>query len=144
MKSQWFPNFPIKRARPTYVADEKSNTDNKKALNDGCVKLFPKHKQMTCGTWLVTCCYPAKRIYGFLKMVVGESPKFLTDFVMARLPLDYNPIFIYDAACKVKYNITRNLGRSAPLFLAPAVGWEPFGLPAGGPSGPQQYSISLF
>ena len=39
---------------------------------------------------------------------------------------------------------TRNLGRSAPLFLAPSVGWEPFGLPAGGPSGPQQYSISMF
>ena len=54
---------------------------------------------------------------------------------------------------KYKNMLTRNLGRSAPLFLAPAVGCEPYGLPAlsvpfgmrwaaGGPLGPQQYSMS--
>ena len=54
--------------------------------------------------------------------------------------------------CKI-FN-TRNLGCSMPLFLAPAVAWEPFGLPAlcapygmwwaaGGPLGQQKYGISI-
>ena len=33
---------------------------------------------------------------------------------------------------------TRNSGHYAPLFLAPAVGWEPIGLPAVGPSSPSR------
>ena len=30
----------------------------------------------------------------------------------------------------LQYYTTRNSGRSTPIFLAPAVGWEPYGLPA--------------
>ncbi len=33
-------------------------------------------------------------------MVSGESPKLLFDFVMTRCEENYNPTFIFDAACK--------------------------------------------
>ena len=41
-------------------------------------------------------------MYGFKKMVTGESPRMLFDLVMNRFEENYNPTMIYAAACRAK------------------------------------------
>ena len=41
-------------------------------------------------------------IYGYKKMVKGESPRIIFDLVTTRFESWYNPDIIYDASCRVK------------------------------------------
>ena len=50
----------------------------------------------------MSCCCPQKKIYGFKKMIQGESPRIIFDLVTTRFDDWYNPNIIYDASCRVK------------------------------------------
>ena len=102
---EWFPNFPILYERARYEADERNSVIDNDALKNACNKDFMSQKYWTAGLWIVTCCCPQKVIYGIKKMVTGESPKFLTDFMMTRAPAGWYPTWVFDAACKVQCSV---------------------------------------
>ena len=79
-----------------------------------CSKLFPENYLLTPGLFLVTCACPQKRVYGFKKMVRGESPRIIFDHIMTRFEKDYNPTIIYDASCRIK---EMGLNREPERFL---------------------------
>ena len=51
--------------------DDSSSNRDKESMADGCNKLFPESRRQTAGLWLLTCCCPQKKIYGFKKMITG-------------------------------------------------------------------------
>ena len=67
-----------------------------------CNKIFSDTTVMTPGLFMVTCACPSKKIYGFAIMIGGESLHLIFDLITTRFPSDYNPVWIYDAACRVK------------------------------------------
>ena len=71
-------------------------------MSEACNKLFPEHQKLSAGLFLITCCCKNKRMYGFKKMVTGESPIILFDVIMTWFEEDYNPTIIYDASCLEK------------------------------------------
>ena len=77
-------------------------------------KLFPDHAKLTPGLFVVTCRYPQKRIYGFRKMVQGESPRIIFDIITTRFEQGYYPKVVYDASCRLK---ELGLNREPELFL---------------------------
>jgi hypothetical protein len=86
---------------------------------DLCTKLFPEHARLTPGMFIVTCCCPKKKIYGFKKMIHGESPRIIFDLIMTRFEGDYNPTIIYDASCRIKeYGLNREPERFTKLRFA--------------------------
>ena len=99
-KSLFFPNLPLIRQKARYEADTKESTLDKEATA-GCVKLFSESKKHTGGLFLLTCCCPNKRIYGFQKIINGESPRIVVDLALGRFPQSYNPTIVYDTPCKV-------------------------------------------
>ena len=102
IKAEVFPQFPTIYQRPLYEADQRSSRKDKDAWDSLCTKLFPEHSQLTPGLFIVSCCCPQKKIYGYKKMVQGESPRIIFDIVTTRFEDWYNPNIIYDASCKVK------------------------------------------
>ena len=52
--------------------------------------------------FVMSCCCPQKKIYGFKKMIQGESLRIIFDLVTTRFDDWYNPNIIYDASCRVK------------------------------------------
>ena len=100
--SEMFPPFPLIYERPKYEADKKNRKKDKDAWESLCQKLFPEHSKLTAGLFIVTCCCPEKRIYGFKKMVQGESPRIILDMITTRFEPGYNPKIIYDASCHLK------------------------------------------
>ena len=62
----------------------------------------------------IRCACPQKRVYGFKKMVRGESPRIIFDLIMTRFEKDYNPTIIYDASCRIK---EMGLNREPERFL---------------------------
>ena len=102
IEAEFFPHFPILFKRPQYVADQKTSNKDKDAWEALCSKLFPVHTQLTPGLFVMSCCCPQKKIYGFKKMIQGESPRIIFDLVTTRFDDWYNPNIIYDASCRVK------------------------------------------
>ena len=86
-----FSTFKIKRQRSKYEADSRNNTRDKDVWSDLCTKLFPEHTTLTPGLFLVTCCCSKKKIYGFKKMIQGESPRIIFDLIMTRFEDNYIP-----------------------------------------------------
>ena len=58
--------------------------------------------RLSPGMFLVTCACSNKKIYGFIMMIMHESPRLIFDIITTRFPLNYNPKWIYDAACRAK------------------------------------------
>ena len=81
---------------------------------DLCTKLFPDGSKLTPGLFLITCCCSEKRVYGFKKMLKGESPRIIFDIIMTRFPETYSPTIIYDASCRAK---ELGLNREPKRFL---------------------------
>ena len=114
-----FPNFPIQREKTKYKADETSDKSDKEVSDNICSKLFPDASKLTPGLFLVTCCCSEKRVYGFKKMIKGESPRIIFDLIMTRFPSDYNPTIIYDASCRIKeFGLNREPKRFLNLRFA--------------------------
>ena len=116
IKTECFPLFSLKRERARYEADQRGSNKDKDSWDDLCSKLFPVHTQLTPGLFLVTCCCPKKKVYGFKKMVQGESPRIIFDLIMTRFEADYNPTIVYDASCRIKeYGLNREPERFSHL-----------------------------
>ena len=116
VQSECFPLFTIKRKRAQYEADKRGSAKDNEAWSDLCSKLFPEHAYLTPGLFLVTCCCPKKKVYGFKKMIHGESPRIIFDLIMTRFEESYNPTIIYDASCRIKeYGLNREPGRFTKL-----------------------------
>ena len=86
IKSEVFPNFLILKEKTKYKADEKGSKQEKNVGDDLCSKLFPENSKLTPGLFIVTCCCPKKKVYGYKKMVKGESPRIIFDIIMTRFP----------------------------------------------------------
>ena len=99
--NQFFPHFPLLYDRPKYSADNE-NGEDEKFWNELCSKMFPEHVRLSPGLFLVTCACSDKKIYGFIMIIMGESPRLIFDIITTRFPLNYNPKWIYDAACRAK------------------------------------------
>ena len=65
-------------------------------------KIFLESVKLTPGLFIVCCPCPAKKVYGFSMMIGGESPRLIFDIVTTQFPMNYNPNWIYDAACRAK------------------------------------------
>ena len=102
VKSECFPLWDIKRKRARYEADKKGNKKDIDSWDELCSKMFPEHRRLTPGLFIVTCCCPKKKVYGFKKMIKGESPRIIFDIIMTRFEEDYNPTIIYDVSCRIK------------------------------------------
>ena len=122
VKTEFFPHFPILFKRPLYEADKRSSKKDKDAWDTLCTKLFPVHTQLTPGLFIVSCCCPQKKVYGFKKMVQGESPRIIFDLVTTRFEEWYNPNIIYDASCRVK---EMGLNREPERFMNILVASDP-------------------
>ena len=59
IKGEWFPAFKLLRQPPLYQADKKNNLMDKEASS--CSKLFPEHKKLTAGLFIMTCCCKEKK-----------------------------------------------------------------------------------
>ena len=114
IKAEDFPNFPLIVEKNKYKADERGNRKDKDVWEGLCSKLFPENSLLTPGLFLVTCCCPKKRVYGFQKMVRGESPRIIFDMIMTRFEPEYNPTIVYDASCRIK---EMGLNREPARFL---------------------------
>ena len=114
IKTEMFPSFPLLREKNRYKADERGSRKDSDVWNGLCNKLFPENSQLTPGLFLVTCTCPQKRVYGFRKMVKGESPRIIFDLIMTRFEDQYNPTIIYDASCRAK---EMGLNREPERFL---------------------------
>ena len=82
IKAEVFPNFPLLKEKNKYKADEKGSKKDSDVWEGLCSKLFPENSLLTPGLFLVTCTCPQKRVYGFKKMVRGESPRIIFDMIM--------------------------------------------------------------
>ena len=119
VKSECFPLWDIRRKRARYQADQKGSKKDIDAWDELCSKLFPEHSRLTPGLFIVTCCCPKKKVYGFKKMIQGESPRIIFDLIMTRFEDDYNPTIIYDASCRIKeYGLNREPARFSSLRFA--------------------------
>ena len=76
-KSECFPLWNIKRKRARYQADQKGNRKDTDSWDELCSKLFPEHTRLTPGLFIVTYFCPKKKVYGFKKMIQGESPRII-------------------------------------------------------------------
>ena len=119
VKSECFPLWSIKRKRARYQADQKGSKKDTDSWDELCSKLFPEHSRLTPGLFIVTCCCPKKKVYGFKKMIQGESPRIIFDIIMTRFEKDYSPTIIYDASCRIKeYGLNREPARFSDLRFA--------------------------
>ena len=100
----------------------KNDKSDKDVTNDLCNKLFQENFKLTPVLFIVTCCCPQKRVYGFKKMVQGESPRIIFDMIMNRFESDYNPTIIYDASCRIKEMV---LNREPERFLQIKIATDP-------------------
>ena len=106
----------IKQKRARYQADQKGSKKDTDSWDELCSKLFPEHSRLTPGLFIVTCCCPKKKVYGFKKMIQGESPRIIFDIIMTRFEKDYSPTIIYDASCRIKeYGLNREPARFSGL-----------------------------
>ena len=101
-EGEFFPHFPPLYKRPKYEADEKLSRKDADSEKNLCTKLFPEHNKLSPGLFIVTCCCPQKKVYGFKMLGFHESPRILVDIATTRFEPWYNPTIIYDASCKVK------------------------------------------
>ena len=119
IKAEVFPNFPLLNEKNKYKADEKGSKKDIDVWDGLCSKLFPENSLLTPGLFLVTCTCPQKRVYGFKKMVRGESPRIIFDLIMTRFEPEYNPTIIYDASCRAKeMGLNREPGRFLEIKFA--------------------------
>ena len=123
VSAEIFPHFPVIYERPRYEADQRSSKKDKDAWESLCSKLFPEHSKLTPGLFIVTCCCPQKRIYGFKKMVQGESPRIIFDLITTRFEDGYQPNIIYDASCRLK---ELGLNREPEIFMNMLITSDPF------------------
>ena len=118
-KFEIFPQWNLLWERPRYEADEKNSSKDKDAFGNLCSKLFPEHRVLTPGLFVVTCCCPQKNIYGIKKMIQGESPRIIFDLINCRFDEDYNPKIIYDASCRLKeFGLNREPKRIMDILVA--------------------------
>ena len=116
VKSECFPLWNIKRKRARYQEDKKGSKKDTDSWDELCSKPFPEHSRLTPGLFIVTCCCPKKKVYGFKKMIQGESPRIIFDIIMTRFENDYFPTIIYDASCRMKeYGLNREPARFSGL-----------------------------
>ena len=84
-----------------------------------CSKLFREHSRLTPGFFIVTCCWPKKKVYGFKKMIQGENTLIIFDIIMTIFENDYFPTINYDATCIIKeYGLNREPARFSGLRFA--------------------------
>ena len=126
LSTEIFPHFPVIYERPQYEADKRSSRKDKDAWESLCAKLFPEHSKLTPGLFVVTCCCPEKRIYGFKKMVQGESPRIIFDLITTRFEDGYQPNIIYDASCRLK---ELGLNREPEIFMNMLITSDPLHIP---------------
>ena len=126
VSAEIFPHFPVIYERPRYEADQRSSKKDKDAWESLCSKLFPEHSKLTPGLFIVTCCCPQKRIYGFKKMVQGESPRIIFDLITTRFEDGYQPNIIYDASCRLK---ELGLNREPEIFMNMLITSDPLHIP---------------
>ena len=74
VKSECFPLWDIKKKRARYEADKKGNKKDIDSWDELCSKMFPEHRRLTPGLFIVTCCCPKKKIYGFKKNDSRREP----------------------------------------------------------------------
>ena len=98
--SQCFPQWPLAYERPLYQADKAR--EDKEWSEEMCTKIFSENQKHTPWLFLVCCACPKKKIYGFAMMIGRESPRLILDIITTRFPSNYNPVWIYDAACRAK------------------------------------------
>ena len=67
VKSECFPLWNIKRKRARYQADQKGNRKDTDSWDELCSKLSPEQTRLTPVLFIVTCCCPKKKVYGFKK-----------------------------------------------------------------------------
>ena len=77
----------------------------------GILKISP-------GLFLMLCACRKKKIYGFQKLSMKESPRLMFDFLQCRTEPQYNPTVLYDAACLFKEFFLNRETRSAMTGLA--------------------------
>ena len=70
--SECFPLWDIKKKRARYEADKKGNKKDIDSWDELCSKTFPKHRRLTPGLFIVTCCCPKKKVYGFKKRALAS------------------------------------------------------------------------
>jgi hypothetical protein len=59
------------------------------------------------------CACRKKKIYGFQKLSMKESPRLMFDFLQCRTDPEYNPTVLYDAACLFKeFSLNRETRRT--------------------------------
>ena len=126
IKAEVFPQFPTIFQRPMYEADRRLSKKDKDSWDTLCTKLFPEHTQLTPGLFIVSCCCPQKKIYGYKKMVQGESPRIIFDIITTRFEEWYNPNIIYDASCRVK---EMGLNREPERFMNILITSDPLHIP---------------
>ena len=126
VSAEIFPHFPVIYERPQYEADQRSSKKDKDAWESPCSKLFPEHSKLTPGLFIVTCCCPQKRIYGFKKMVQGESPRISFDLITTRFEDGYQPNIIYDSSCRLK---ELGLNREPEIFMNMLITSDPLHIP---------------
>ena len=98
--SEVYPQWEIRFEKAKYAKSCTSQDDQ--AWDKLCTKCFPSHQSLTPGLFIVTCACPNKSIYGFTMMVKHESPGMIFDITTTRFDPSYNPVWVYDAACKAK------------------------------------------
>ena len=71
-KSECFPLWDIKKKQARYQANQKGSKKDIDAWD-----VLPEHSRLTPKLFIVTCCCPQKKVYGFKKMIQGESPRII-------------------------------------------------------------------
>jgi hypothetical protein len=94
---QFYPCFPLKYYRAKYEIDGKGEQ-----WDEHCSKLWSEHAKFSPGLFLMLCACRKKKIYGFQKLSMKESPRLMFDFLQCRTDPDYKPTVLYDAACLFK------------------------------------------
>ena len=69
VKSKGFLLWNIKQKRARHQADQKGSKKDTDSWDELCSKLFPEHSRLTPGLFIVACCCPKKKVYGFKKMI---------------------------------------------------------------------------
>jgi hypothetical protein len=116
VETEVYPQWQIKNNKPQY--SQSCTSQDKKAWEKNCKKSFPSHQSLSPGLFIVTCACPNKAIYGFSMMIKHESPSMIFDITTTRFRNEYNPAWVYDAACKAReFGLNREPKRYCKLLF---------------------------
>ena len=84
-----------------------------------CTKLWSEHAKFSPRLFLMFCTCSKKKIYGFQKLTMKESPRLMFDFVQTRCEQAYKPDVVYDASCLLKeFGLNRETRRFMEILTA--------------------------